>query len=512
MKTAERSIFNNPDLYPTPSSVIDIMLTGQDVAGKVILEPSAGLGDIVDHLKLYGAGEIIACEKSPELVTILKEKCKVIANDFLEVKAEHISHINFIIMNPPFSADEKHILHAYDIAPAGCKIIALCNLNTVKNPYTEGRKRLLSLANENGGFKKLGDCFSDSERSTGVEIAMITLQKTGGGYETEFDGFFTDEEVEDQSNGIMPYNMIRDLVNRYVGAIKIYDEQLDAAVKMNSLTEGFYSAKIGMSIKSEDRAISRADFKKELQKSGWNFIFNKLNMQKYATKGLKEDINKFVEQQVSVPFSMRNIYKMLELIVGTQGQRMDKAMLEVFEKLTKHYDENRYNLEGWKTNSHYLMGEKFIMPYMCPQEKWNSGDKIDTNYSSYFETISDFLKALCYITGDDYGKFLSQDSTIRYDHYVDYNGRREGFTNDIHYSGAYSKIEELKKKGVDATYTYSPARYGEWFDWAYFEVKAFKKGTMHFKFKSKDLWAQFNQRIAKLMGYPLYENVKTKTK
>ena len=30
-------------------------------------------------------------------------------------------------MNPPFSNADKHILHTYEIAPRGCKIIALCN-------------------------------------------------------------------------------------------------------------------------------------------------------------------------------------------------------------------------------------------------------------------------------------------------------------------------------------------------------------------------------------------------
>ena len=37
--------------------------------------------------------------------------------DFLTVKSEQISHIDFIVMNPPFSNADKHILHAYEIAP-----------------------------------------------------------------------------------------------------------------------------------------------------------------------------------------------------------------------------------------------------------------------------------------------------------------------------------------------------------------------------------------------------------
>ena len=55
---------------------------------------------------------------------------------------------------------------------------------------------------------------------------------------------------------------------------------------------------------------------------------------------------------------MKNIYRMLEIVIGTQSQRMDKAMIEVFDKVTERYSENRYNLEGWKTNSHYLVNKK----------------------------------------------------------------------------------------------------------------------------------------------------------
>ena len=40
-------------------------------------------------------------------------------------QSEQISHIDFIVMNPPFSNADKHILHALKLHRAGCKIIAL---------------------------------------------------------------------------------------------------------------------------------------------------------------------------------------------------------------------------------------------------------------------------------------------------------------------------------------------------------------------------------------------------
>lgn len=42
-----RSIFEE-EFYPTPKEVIDRMMMGVNVSGKVVLEPSAGSGNIVE--------------------------------------------------------------------------------------------------------------------------------------------------------------------------------------------------------------------------------------------------------------------------------------------------------------------------------------------------------------------------------------------------------------------------------------------------------------------------------
>ena len=377
-----------------------------------------------------------------------------------------------IVMNPPFSADEKHILHAYDIAPNGCTIISLCNLSTIhkdrhtfydERRFTEEQRRLKSLIEFYGEYEDLGQCFDEAERKTGVAVGLIRIKKPGASYEKEFEGFFMDDDPqENQENALMPYNVIRDLVQRYTEAVKIYDKQLEEAERMNDLTAGFFASELAMTITQEDKPKSRNDFKKDLQKSGWNFIFDKMNMKKYATRGLKEDINKFVETQQNIPFTMRNIYRMLEIIVGTQAQRMDKALLEVFDRLTQHYHENRFNVEGWKTNSHYLIQEKFIMPYVT---RVGFSGQMETNYGDRGELIEDMQKALCYITGTNYDQCTS----------------------------LYDFMQKNK------------CEFGKWYSWGFFEIRGYKKGTMHFKFNSYALWADFNQRIAKLKGYPLYE-------
>lgn len=451
----------NEDFYPTPPEVIERMLNGYDVAGKTILEPSAGKGNIVDYCLSAGAAKVIACEKEPDLRKILNTKCNVIADDFLTVKSEHVSHIDMIVMNPPFSRDEKHILHAWSIAPPGCTIISLCNDNIINSRTFRINRELRELITMYGNSETLGECFSTAERRTDVKVGLVILSKPGEASTSEFEGFFLeDNPTEEQFNGLMPYNFVRDLVNRYIAAVRIYDEQLDAAVRMNALTSQFYSSSMAMSITEGEKPKTRNEFKKDLQKSAWNYIFKKMNMDKYATKGLRQDINKFVEQQTQVPFTMRNIYRMLDIVIGTHEQRMDKALVEVFDRLTMHYDENRYNVEGWKTNSHYLINRKFI----CPNVVNYDYGRLRTNYfGNWTEIVEDMHKALCYMTGTPYGNT---------------------FYNFLHNSNCQPN---------------------EWHEWGFFKFKGFKKGTGHFMFKDEDVWARFNQRIAKIKGYPLFE-------
>lgn len=461
----------NPDFYPTPNDVIFQMLENVNINDKIILEPSAGKGDIMDFLNDNGAKEVLFCEVNEDLQAISQHKGKFMCADFLQLTSDQISHIDLIVMNPPFSKDTEHILHAFNIAPAGCKIIALCNAQTVLNPCYQSRKELKNNINLFGSFQNLGSCFQDAERSTCVEVGLITLQKSGAKYSTEFEGFFLEDEEEPEGEGIMSYDVVRDLVNRYVESIKIFDKQLEEAQRMNQLTSGYFSVKIGMSITDKEKPVQRADFKKEMQKSGWKFIFAKMNLQKHSTKGLNEDINKFVETQTHIPFTMRNIYKMLQIVVGTTGQRMDKAILEVFDQVTQHYHENRFNVEGWKTNSHYLLNQKFIFPSLVDTDKW-SWNRLHAYPSSYanFEKIEDLVKALCYISGDNYDHFESLNQFLRAD----------------------------------------KAEYGVWVEWHYFKIKCFKKGTIHFEFLDKELWGRFNQRVAKIKGFPLYEKAPDK--
>ncbi len=466
------ALFNENEFYPTPSHVIELMCEGLKIEGKTILEPSAGKGDIVNYLKAQGAN-VLSCETNKDLQTILKSKCDLIGEDFLKLESHQISHIQAIVMNPPFSNADKHILHAYNIAPAGCKIISLCNIETVKNTRYSSRQELTSIIDNFGQWQDIGNCFEEAERQTSVNVALVTINKAGSEQSAEFEGFYTDEEPEqEQFNGLMPYNFVRDLVNRYIGAVKIYNELLTVKSRLNAMTSSFFNGDIGIQTNH-----SYNSYKKELQKSGWNFIFNKMEMNKFVTRGLREDINKFVEQQQNIPFTMKNIYRMLEIVHGTREQRLDKAILEAFDRVTERHHENRHNVKGWKTNLHFLVGKKFILPYMIsPAREYGYTTDVYTSLkSSYDGIIPDLEKALCFVTGEPY----ETKETI------------EG--------------KEVKTYLNTVSNSINRNIYGEWYNSHFFKYKGYKNGNMHFEFISDEVWGQFNQRVAKLKGYPLFE-------
>ena len=480
-----RLFTDNSDFYPTPEEVINMMMMGENVIGKKILEPSAGSGNIVRWLKENGAGEVIACEKDKHLQKLFAGECQLLAEDFLSVTAEQVSHVDYIVMNPPFSEGIRHIRHAFEIAPAGCTIVALCNSTNLEKTWNSEYVTFQELVKLYGNSEHIGTAFDTAERKTDVGISIVKLYKEGEADEEFADYLFSNEDDTLNSNeteGLVQYNLVRDLVNRYVSAVKLFDETMAAANKINDMarfddgdrTRAHYlPIEFGAySFDGKHIHVTRQQYKKQMQRYYWRIIFDKLNMEKYATNGLREQLNRFIEKQVEVPFTMHNVYQLLNMVIQTTGQRMDKALLEAFDLICSLSSENSTAGEKWETNANYMVNRKFIVPYMTSYDARWPRDYVTLSYSSNETKVIDVVKALCYITG----------------------------TN-------YDSINPLNRLIYD-----SKIPYGEWFEWGFFRVKAFKKGTMHFEFLDEAVWAKFNQAVAKQRGWVLPKKSERKRK
>lgn len=451
------------EFYPTPESVIDTMQI--DCTGKTVLEPHAGKGDIVKWLQKHGSKEVFAYEINKDLQKIVQTHCTLLGADFFQARPEDISHCDLIVMNPPFSNAEKHIEHAFEIARAGCEIVSLCNYQTIEHSHRH--RRLGALLRDYGITHSLGNCFDTAERKTGVEVGLIRLFKPSANSESNFESFFMDQDEDVDGEGIAQYNEVKALVNRYVGSVKAF-EKLEA---MKSEVEQYLKpigiSEITFNMGYDNKISSLDQFSKDLQKRSWKHIFNKMNMNKYVTSGVMRDINSFVENQQKYPFTMKNIYKMFEIIVGTRQSTYNRALEEAIDNFTMHTKENRFGVEGWKTNSGYMLNKKFIINWMV--EQTYNGRRLSLRFGSNESRLSDLLKVMCNILGKNYDSI----QPLR------------NFFND--------------HKGLER---------GVWYDWEFFEIKVFLKGTMHLKFKSEDHWYRLNKAYGHIKGFTLHDSYK----
>lgn len=288
----------------------------------------------------------------------------------------------------------------------------------------------------------------------------------------------------------MPYNAVRECVQRYIAAVSRFDAVMSASKEINDLTHafGFDEIKFGAYAsgynKGNYETITKDQFKKALQKRAWRWIFQKFHMDRYVTSSVLEQVNAVVEKQSHLPFTMRNIYRMLEMIVGTHADRMQQVIMDAFDIICKFSDENvTYTGEKWKTNSAHMVNKRFIVPYITSYDTRWPTDYVKTSYGGNAAKMTDVVKALCYLTGDPYEK-------------------------EVRCADGSTYTE--RKKTLDQFFSDRRLYWGEWHEWTFFRVKGYKKGTMHFEFIDDDVWAMFNQAVAKVRGWELPTNTKAK--
>jgi len=177
------------EFYPTPQHLIAKMLSGIDFEQiNTVLEPSAGTGDICNEvnkkLKYVSnnysreeyRGDIDCIEIDGDLCAILKDKkYRVVHDNFLTYESK--KKYDLIIMNPPFSEGDKHLMKAINMQEVfGGSIVCLLNAETLKNPYSNLRKTLVRLLDElNAIIEYLPGEFENAERKTKVEVALIKI-------------------------------------------------------------------------------------------------------------------------------------------------------------------------------------------------------------------------------------------------------------------------------------------------------------------------------------------------
>lgn len=122
-------------LFQTPEPIAQKLVDLLDPApGAIILEPSAGLGRILDALKPRRPSKVFAVDIAPECTRELykqdRDRVVIKQRDFLTLDPSEIGQVDYVAMNPPFHlrADIKHTLHALKFLRPGGRLAGVCML------------------------------------------------------------------------------------------------------------------------------------------------------------------------------------------------------------------------------------------------------------------------------------------------------------------------------------------------------------------------------------------------
>jgi predicted RNA methylase len=128
--TAPQAI-SAPQLFQTPPEIAARLAASLKLAPAArVLEPSAGLGRLVDALKPYQPAEIVAVEHAADCARVLFQRGDVSLRqrDFLAVQRAELGTFDAVAMNPPFHmrADIRHIQHAIKFLKPGGRLAGIC--------------------------------------------------------------------------------------------------------------------------------------------------------------------------------------------------------------------------------------------------------------------------------------------------------------------------------------------------------------------------------------------------
>lgn len=473
-------MFMKEEFYPTPKELLDQCFTGvQWKYVHTILEPSAGNGNIADYIAekmknmqtksgyQYEKEFDLECiELDPELQHILCGKgYRVVHDNFLTFHT--FKRYDLIVMNPPFSNGDKHLLHALDLQKDGGNIICILNAETIRNPYTNVRKDLLRRLDElHANITFISNAFSDAERQTDVEIAVIKVsvperQKFSVIFDALKKKYY--EDVKESSD------MTELALNDYIAMIvKQFELEVEAGIRLIQEYEGMkkyllednnsnkiYNNPV-LELKCQGKEPVINVYVKKIRLKYWKALFADKRFTKGMVTDQRNDYMSQVKELAEYDFSLFNIKQIQYEMSKNLTKGIEECIVKLFDELSfQHaYDnetsKNIHYFNGWKTNKSWIVNKKVIYPFYM--NAWNDILKnFEPDNYKIVEKLSDIEKALDYLSGN-------------------------------HEDG--QMVNRLRKAGKEERTRKIPLKY--------FTVSFFKKGTCHIEFTDTEVWKKLN--------------------
>lgn len=503
--------------YPTPSEVAGKLMAGVDWKSvNSILEPSAGRGDLIEWAKhrcekiRYPRGvnfggrstysidldDIDCIEIDPNLQAMLVGKgYRVVHDDFLTYHTR--KRYDLILMNPPFSEGDMHLLHALELCESGGQIACVLNAETIRNPFTNSRKALLKLLHKYGAsirFMERG--FSRAARRTDVDVALINVNIPAANEDTYiWDNLKRAQEEHLESNGLYelaPANQVERLIREYdllcsagIQLMRVYNGVSDRIQRSSKsdynkpiiglIVDGDKTDKCGTGHINTFLRAARARY--------WRELFDLPELRQKMTSAMLDEYHSTIEKMKDYEFSQFNIQQVISQIMGQIVTGVEEAITKCFDKLSAEHsyhsdvqNENVHYYNGWKTNKAHYVNTKCIIPtYGC----FARGYKPD-KYGRYKDTLEGLDARGCFQVLDDLEKAL------------DYLDKGETPATDL--SSRLQRAANAGKTTVSCKY---------------FDVTFYKKGTCHIKFRDQKIVDRLNIYVGRQRAWlpPSYGSV-----
>jgi len=478
---------NDTEFYPTPDWLATKMAKLIQPQSKTILEPSAGSGNLVKAIKEFKRYNnytitIDCIEIEPVLQNSLRGMgCNVVGFDFMNFSSPTL--YDCIVMNPPFSVGVNHVLRAYNLIYSG-QVIALLNAESIRNPYSKERKLLISIieSNPTNTIEYIENAFTDSERSTDVEVVLIHLVKVANYAEDFFDLSSLSESKPEysamdsslQNQLAIKQSRISELVNYYNLAVNSAREACIAKAKATY----YKSLMITSQYKSPAYEI-QYDIKRELNSeldslrdSAWGGVWTVSEFSKLMTGAVRSEFEKKRTNISKLEFTEHNIRYFLQELLDNSIAIFNHTLLDIFDTFTKYYPDNRNHYEGWKSNTKTVVGEigwnkttdkpiftkrRVVLPNIV---KLSYNNKLDFDYHGE-STLNDVDMVLDRLLGN------IPDLT-------------NGIVNSIKANNFFAGIKMESK---------------------HFTVKIYMKGTIHLYFKDINTLQKLNIAVGRIRNW-----------
>lgn len=416
--------------WPTPPSLarrVWAMFKNRDFVR--VLEPSAGDGALADahpwenDRYFRGANKVIdCCEIDVTKHAVLRSKgYQVIGLDFLQMgSASHISHI---VLNPPFLRGAAHVLKAFDLLWDG-EIAAIINSETLTNPYTRERQRLVRLIEEFGYYEIVEGAFMvpEAEKKTAVTVALVYLKKSADVKKDIVGDLIADLKVDSElgegfAAGVYaPENTVA-LPNSFIENSVVTFNAAVAAMRDSVRYEArarHYAALLGdtMAVHCGSKGSSKEDYTTKWVKSelgqrydqlkdrSWTNLLRSADISSKLSSAAQKRLEREFDEIKKLSYTVLNIRGFLCGLIDSQSQISEEMICDCFDLISKWHTENRVYGYGWKSNSKHrtlsmqVKKTRFILPGHGT-ERWHSGLPWDS-----LKLLSDFDKCFALLAGE----------------------------------------------------------------------------------------------------------------